>query len=72
LSMALELDGREVPLITDFESQDVENPEPQVMLLSSGEVTPFTVEMTRADIQGRFELTVALDGKVDVVQEGFN
>jgi general secretion pathway protein H len=72
LSMTLELDGREVPLVPDFESQDLENPEPQVMLLSSGEVTPFTIEMTRADIQGRFELTVALDGKVNVVQEGFN
>jgi general secretion pathway protein H len=72
LSIALELDGREVPLIPDFESQDIENPEPQVMLLSSGEVTPFTIEMTRADIRGRFELNVALDGKVDVVQEGFN
>jgi len=72
LSMTLELDGREVPLVPDFESQDIENPEPQVMLLSSGEVTPFTIEMTRADIQGHFELTVALDGKVNVVQEGFN
>ena len=47
LSMALVLDGRNVPLVRDFESQDVENPEPQVMLLSSGEVTPFTIEMQR-------------------------
>jgi general secretion pathway protein H len=72
LSMALVLDGRDVPLVPDFESQDVENPEPQVMLLSSGEVTPFTIEMTREGIEGRFELTAQLDGEVDVVQEGFN
>jgi general secretion pathway protein H len=72
LSMTLALDGREVPLIPDFEAQDVENPEPQVMLLSSGEVTPFTIEMTRDRVEGRFELSVALDGKIDVVQEGFN
>ena len=45
LGMSLVLDGRDVPLDPDFESQDVENPEPQVMLLSSGEVTPFTIEM---------------------------
>ena len=72
LSMALVLDGREVPLEPGFESQDVENPEPQVMLLSSGEVTPFTVEMSRAGIAGRFELTAQLNGDVEVKQEGFN
>lgn len=72
LSMALVLDGREVPLDPDFESQDIETPEPQVMLLSSGEVTPFTIEMTRAGIDGRFEMTTQLDGKIDVVQEGFD
>jgi general secretion pathway protein H len=72
LSMALVLDGREVPLEPDFESQDVENPEPQVMVLSSGEVTPFTVEMSRAGVAGRFELTAQLNGDVEVKQEGFN
>jgi general secretion pathway protein H len=71
LSMALMLDGREVPLERDFESQDIENAEPQVMLLSSGEVTPFEIEMTRDDVRGRFELKVALDGKVDVAQRDF-
>jgi general secretion pathway protein H len=71
LSMVLMLDGREVPLERDFEAQDIENAEPQVMLLSSGEVTPFEVEMSRDGVQGRFELTVALDGKVDVVQRDF-
>jgi len=72
LSMALVLDGREVPLVPDFDSQDIENAEPQVMLLSSGEVTPFTVEMTRAGIDGRFELTAEMNGKFSVVQEGFD
>jgi general secretion pathway protein H len=72
LSMALVLDGREVPLEPDFESQDVENPEPQVMVLSSGEVTPFSVEMSRAGVAGRFELTAALNGDVEVKQDGFN
>ena len=71
LSMALTLDGREVPLDPDFESQDIENPEPQVMLLSSGEVTPFEIEMSRDGVRGRFALSVALDGKVDVKQEDF-
>ena len=71
LSMTLMLDGREVPLDRDFESQDVENAEPQVMLLSSGEVTPFAIEMSRYGIEGRFEMNVALDGKIDIVQRDF-
>jgi general secretion pathway protein H len=72
LSMALVLDGREVPLDPDFESQDIENAEPQIMLLSSGEVTPFTIEMRRAGIPGRFELTAELDGDVTLAQNGFD
>jgi general secretion pathway protein H len=72
LSLALVLDGREVPLEPDFESQDIDNPEPQVMVLSSGEVTPFSVEVSRAGIAGRFELAAELNGDVEVRQEGFN
>lgn len=72
LSMVLLLDGREVPLVRDFDSQDVENPEPQVMLLSSGEVTPFQLEMARDGIAGKFELEASLDGKVTVSQKEFD
>ena len=71
LAMTLALDGRNVPLLPDFESQDLENPEPQIMLLSSGEVTPFTIEMERADRPGRFELTAQLDGELSVSQKDF-
>jgi hypothetical protein len=66
------LDGREVPLVRDFESQDIENAEPQVMLLSSGEVTPFTLEVTREGLDGRFELKAEIDGKLELAQQGFN
>jgi general secretion pathway protein H len=67
LEMSLVLDGRDVPLEPNFEAQDVENPEPQVMLLASGEVTPFTIEMEGAGFDGRFELSAELDGKTSVV-----
>ena len=72
LSMTLLLDGREVLLEPDFESQDIEDAEPQVMLLSSGEVTPFVIEMTRAGTAGRFELTAELDGELSVAQKEFD
>jgi len=71
LTMALVLDGRDVPLLRDFDAQDLENPEPQVMLLASGELTPFTVELSREGASGRFELAAELDGTLTVKQEGF-
>jgi len=72
LAMALVLDGREVALEPDFESQDVDNAEPQVMLLASGEVTPFTLEMSREGLAGRFELTAELNGELTLTEEDFD
>jgi general secretion pathway protein H len=72
LLLSLVLDGRRVPLERDFESRGIDNAEPQIMLLSSGEVTPFTIELEREGIEGRFELTAELDGKLSVTEEGFN
>jgi general secretion pathway protein H len=72
LSLTLVLDGRNVPLLREFEQQDVENPEPQVMLLASGEVTPFTIQVERDGIDGRFELSAKLDGELSLEEKGFN
>jgi general secretion pathway protein H len=72
LSLSLVLDGRNVPLMRDFEDQEVENPEPQIMVLSSGEVTPFTLEMEREGIDGKFELSAKLDGELTLAEKGFN
>ena len=72
LNVSLVLDGREVPLETSFESQKIENPEPQIMILSSGELTPFELEMYRDRMGGRFTLTAELTGKLDVAEEGFD
>jgi general secretion pathway protein H len=72
LSLRLFLDGRDVPLERNFEAQDVDDPEPQIMLLSSGEVTPFMIELTRYGNDGRYELTAELDGTVTVTEEDFD
>jgi hypothetical protein len=42
------------------------------MLLSSGEVTPFKLEISREGRGGRFELTGELDGTLKVSEEGFD
>ncbi|HEY9181627.1 MAG TPA: type II secretion system minor pseudopilin GspH [Gammaproteobacteria bacterium] len=72
LLISLLLDGREVRLDDNFESRDVDTPEPQIMLLASGEVTPFTIEVARDGVDGRFELTAQLDGKITVAEEDFD
>ena len=72
LTMELVLDGREVELKRDFKNVDLEKPQPQVMLLSSGEVTPFKIEVSREGRPGRFELTGDLDGTLKVSEEGFD
>lgn len=72
LTLVLVIDDREVVLKHDFSEQDVKNPEPQVMVLSSGEVTPFEAEVYRDRGRGHFTLTAELNGKVSVAQEGFD
>jgi general secretion pathway protein H len=72
LAMDLVLDGRDVELKRDFKSMKLDKPEPQVMLLSSGEVTPFTLAMSRDGFPGRFELKGELDGTLKVDEVGFN
>ncbi len=72
LNMALVLDGRDVELLRDFDAQDVDKPDPQVMLLSSGEITPFTLDVAREGREGAFVLTGELDGTFTVDQKGFD
>jgi general secretion pathway protein H len=72
LGMELVLDGRQVALVPDFEAQEVDNAEPQVMVLSSGEMTPFTVEMSREGAVGRFVLTAELNGNLKVSEDDFD
>jgi general secretion pathway protein H len=72
LSMDLVLDGRDVELKRDFKGMNLEKPEPQVMLLSSGEVTPFRLDVSRDGFPGRFELTGELDGTLKVNEAGFD
>ena len=42
------------------------------MLLSSGEITPFMVEVSREGIDGRFELEAELDGTLSIAEVGFD
>lgn len=73
LQLALELEDREVTLAQDFDTVDrAEQPEPQVVVYSSGEVTPFAAGFYRDLTGGRFILDVEFDGATVVSQDGFD
>lgn len=73
LELVLALDDRELELVRDFESQEIENPEPQVMILSSGEITPFELDLYRDRATGgHFTLTGELNGTLEVSKVGYD
>lgn len=72
LGLGLVLDGKDVKLERKFETIDREkDPVPQVMILSSGELTPFELEVARAGTPGHYALTGELDGKLAVAEQGY-
>ena len=72
LVLALALDGKDVELEKKWETIDREkDPQPQVMILSSGEVTPFVLDVSRQGIRGHFSLTGDLGGKLTVAEDGY-
>jgi general secretion pathway protein H len=72
LVLALALDGKDVKLEKKFETIDREkDPQPQVMILSSGEITPFVLDVSRDGVRGHFSLTGELDGKLAVAEDGY-
>jgi len=72
LVLALALDGKDVKLEKKFETIDREkDPQPQVMILSSGEITPFVLDVSRDGVRGHFSLTGDLAGKLAVAEDGY-
>jgi hypothetical protein len=66
------MDDREVLLTPDFEARGrIEQPEPQVTILASGELTPFEVAFYRDLVGGRFLLDAEIDGSTSVARDGF-
>ena len=74
LRLELMLEGRYVSLEQVFEEdpEDDEEHEPQLLMLSSGELTPFEVEFHFAQNRGIYRLSAQIDGTLEVTREGFN
>jgi general secretion pathway protein H len=72
LRLALDMDDREVLLALDFEARGrIEQAEPQVTILASGELTPFEIAFYRDLAGGRFLLDAKIDGSTSVTRDGF-
>jgi general secretion pathway protein H len=72
LSLGLTLEDREITLDIEFEEDEVDEPEPQVIVLASGEMTPFDVSFYRDLNGGQFHLSAEINGSVKISQEGFD
>jgi len=72
LSLGLRLEDRDITLDREFDPEALEAPEPQVVLLASGELTPFEAAFYRDLNGGRILLSAALDGTLEVSELGFD
>lgn len=85
MSLALKLEDREIVLETEAEAFDPQRsdqlteaelddlPEPQIVILSSGEITPFQVEFLRrsAEFDPGVVLNMAFNGESELSYDGF-
>jgi general secretion pathway protein H len=79
LNLDLRVEDRELVLNREFEAErsadadeEEDRPEPQVMILSSGEMTPFEAAFYRDLTGGRVTLAAELDGTIEIAQQGFD
>lgn len=70
LRLSLRVEDRDVVLDESFDDKDdPETRRPQVMILSTGEMTPFQASMERGFEGGSFTLNGAFDGGLEVVDD---
>lgn len=72
LELSLDMEGREIVLRPDAGIEFEETPQPQIVLMSSGEVTPFRITLERQFTPGRMTLDVAMDGTTETAEHDFD
>jgi general secretion pathway protein H len=71
LDLDLVVEDREIVLEDAFDPDDDAEPKPQVLILSSGEMTPFEARISRGGVGGKYVLTAEVDGSMEVTSDGF-
>lgn len=72
LTLGLRLEDRDITLDIEFEPDTLEVPQPQVVLLASGEMTPFEIAFYRELNGGQILLKSELGGSLEVSEVGFD
>jgi general secretion pathway protein H len=71
LDFALAVEDREIVLAERIDADDEEDPEPQELILSSGEMTPFEARIFHDPIAGEHVLTAAVNGTIETETRGY-
>ncbi|MBN1237158.1 MAG: type II secretion system minor pseudopilin GspH [Gammaproteobacteria bacterium] len=76
LNVELRVEDRDLVLDPGFEADEgdeesEDGPEPQIMVLSSGEITPFEASFNRDTMRGRYTLKAELDGTIEISPDGY-
>jgi general secretion pathway protein H len=69
LMLDLRLEDRDISLSVDFDEEMLDEPEPQVVLLASGEMTPFEAAIFRDFGGAQYRLSAELNGALEVSTE---
>lgn len=72
LSLDLRLEDRDITLHADFNDEMLQEPEPQVVMLASGEMTPFEAAFYRDFGSERHVLTAEFNGALEVSEVDAN
>ena len=71
LALALIVEDREVVLGEALDAEDLDDPQPQILILSSGEMTPFEARVSRDPTIGEHVLTGTVDGTIEIGKRGY-
>jgi general secretion pathway protein H len=71
LHLELVVEDRELVLPETFATEDDEEPEPQILVLSSGEITPFEARLSVDPTVGEHVLTAEITGATEISKRGY-
>lgn len=72
ISMMLFLEDQEVVLEPEFNQELIADPEPQVIIYGSGELTPFKAIFSRESNNESFAITAEANGSLEISEQGYD
>ena len=72
VSIGLFLEDQEVALEPEVDQELLVDPEPQVIIYSSGQLTPFKVVFSKEASDGSFVITAEINGSLELSEHGYD